>query len=31
MVPVIACVVLIIIFLSMIAYSNHNKKQARHP
>jgi cbb3-type cytochrome oxidase subunit 3 len=31
MVPVIACVVLIIIFLGMIAYSNHNKKQAHHP
>jgi hypothetical protein len=31
MVPLIACVILLITFLAMIAYSEHNKKQAGHP
>jgi len=31
MVPVIACVFLIIFFLGMIALSEHNKKKAHHP
>ena len=31
MVPVIACIVLIIVFLGMIAYSDHNKKKLQHP
>jgi hypothetical protein len=31
MVPIIACVFLIILFLSMIALSEHNKKKLQHP